>query len=79
MPIDVDLQVLTGAGDKGEQEPRTLVVDGERLEVLGIDDRWHDPDALYFRVLASNGCKYLVRCDAKDSSWSLVRTWMLES
>jgi hypothetical protein len=73
------LEVIAYAGYRGEQEPRALIVDGVRLEVLGIDDRWHDPAATYFKVAASDGRVYLIRCDAVDSSWSLVQVWLLDS
>lgn len=73
------MKVIAYAGYQGEQEPRALVVDGEQFEVIGIDDRWHDPDARYFKVAASDGRMYLVRCDAQDLTWSLVRTWQLDS
>ena len=70
----IDIRVIAYAGYMGEQEPRELVVDGERFEVIGIDDRWHDPDGRYFKVAASDGRMYLLRCATEDLSWSLVRT-----
>ena len=73
------LQVIAYAGHRGEQEPRTLVIDGERLDVLGIDDRWYDQDGRYFKAAASDGRIYLIRCDARDSSWSLIRVWQLDA
>lgn len=71
--------VVAYAGYRGEQEPRAIVVDGRRYEVLGIDDRWHDPQATYFKVAAADGRVYLVRCDAEDSTWSLVQVWQLDA
>ena len=73
------ISVIAYAGYMGEQEPRGLVVDGARIDVIGIDDRWHDPDARYFKVAASDGRMYLLRCDAQDMSWALVRSWTLDS
>ena len=54
------------------------MLDGERVEVLGIDDRWQDPDATYFKVACSNGHVYLLRRDA-DARWSLVQIWRLDA
>ena len=36
-------RVIAYSGYQGEQEPRALVVEGERLEVVSIQDRWYDP------------------------------------
>lgn len=73
------ITVVAYSGFRGEQEPRALIVDGERLEVLGIDDRWLDPDARYFKVAASDGRIYLLRCDSEDSAWSVIKTWLLDA
>ena len=74
-----DFQVIAYAGYQGEQEPRAIVVGGERFDVLGIDDRWYDPEATYFKVAAANGRVYLVRRDRVDASWSLVQVWQLDA
>ncbi len=71
--------VIAYAGYQGEQEPRVIVVEGERFDVIGIDDRWHDPAATYFKVAAADGRVYLVRRDAEDASWSLVQVWQLDA
>ena len=68
------------SGYKGEQEPRWIELgDEERLEVLGIADRWYDPSASYFKVRASDGAIYLLRCDSKTLEWTLVRRWAQDS
>ncbi len=67
------------AGYRGEQEPRAVVVDGVRFEVMGIDDRWHDPVATYFKVAAADGRVYLVRRDFETAAWSLVQVWQLDA
>jgi hypothetical protein len=72
-------EVVAYAGYRGEQEPRALIVDGERFEVIGVDDRWQDPGASYFKVAASDGRVYLVRRDTEDASWSLVQIWQLDA
>ena len=46
---------------------------GERYEVLGIDDRWYDPESRYFRVAVDDGKVYLLRCDAEDQKWSIIQ------
>lgn len=73
------IKVIAYSGYKGEQEPRALVVDGERLDVLGVADRWYDPQAAYFKVRASDGAQYLLRCDYNTQEWTLVRRWVLDA
>lgn len=77
MPTPVE--VIAYAGYQGEQEPRVLVIEGARLDVLGIVDRWYDPTGKYFKVRASDGLLYLLRCDADTLAWSIVQRWMLDA
>jgi hypothetical protein len=45
---------------------------GERwLEVEEVADRWYDPDAIYFRVRASDGAAYVLRHSGRDDVWTL--------
>lgn len=73
------LRVVAYAGYQGEQEPRAFFHEGARLEVLGIADRWYDPNGKYFKVRASDGAQYLLRCDAETSEWQLVKRWQLDA
>lgn len=73
------LQVITYAGYRGEQEPRALILGGTRYDVLGIDDRWHDPRGRYFRVAVDDGRVYLLRCEAAHATWSIVNSWTLDA
>ena len=67
-------RVVAYCGYQGEQEPRGLVVEGERLDVVAIQDRWYDPRARYFRVKASDERYYLLRYDLDELSWSRICT-----
>ncbi len=71
--------IVARASEQGEVEPGAVIVDGEQFEVMGIDDRWHDPMATYFKVAAADGRIYLVRRDAEDATWSLVQVWQLDA
>lgn len=73
------VSVVAYSGSRGEEEPRALVLDGERLEVLGVADRWLDPAARYFKVRASDGNVHLLRCDGETQEWTLVRTFALDA
>ena len=74
-----EVKVHAYSGYQGEQEPRALEVEGERLEVLGIADRWYDPAGRYFKVRASDGRIYLLRCDSESLAWSIVKSWELDA
>ncbi len=67
-------RVVAYSGYHGEQEPRALIVEGQRLEVVEIRDRWYDPRARHFRVRASDGRDYLLRYDLEELGWSRVKT-----
>jgi hypothetical protein len=69
----VRLHVECYAGYKGAQEPRAIVVDGERRRVLDVADRWFGPDGAYFQVRADDGHTYLLRLDRRSDDWELVR------
>jgi hypothetical protein len=71
--------VETAEGYQGEQEPCAIVKEGERLCVLGINDRWQDPDARYFKAAVDDGCVYLLRHDLRHDTWSIVQTWVLDA
>jgi hypothetical protein len=73
-----DIEVIAYSGYQGEQEPRALIYEKERLDVLGIADRWYDPKGSYFKVRASDGAQYLLRCDAESRAWTLVKRWVLD-
>ncbi len=66
------IEVVAYSGYQGEQEPRALIISGERLDVVAIVDRWYDPEARYFRVQASDGRGYLLRYDLEERAWSRV-------
>ena len=59
--------------------PEVLIVDGHRVEVLGVDDRWFDPAANYVKVAASDGRIYLLRCDSENRHWSAIGVWELDA
>lgn len=62
------------AGYQGEQEPRAIYVDGERLEIVTIAARWREPDDALFRVRANDGHTYVLRHSMIDDAWELAET-----
>jgi hypothetical protein len=66
------LTVDAYAGYKGEETPRSFTLDGKKLHVLKVVDRWYSETHSYFRVHASDGQRYVLRFDLDENSWELV-------
>ena len=67
------LEVIAYAGYRGEQEPRALVLDGERLGVEEVRRRWRQPDGRYFEVRLADGRVFVLHARGGEESWSIVR------
>ncbi len=59
----MDVRVDCYAGYRGEETPRRLEIDGRRVEVVEVIDRWFGPDHRYFKVLGDDEAVYLLRHD----------------
>ncbi len=66
------VEVVAYSGYRGEQEPRAVVLDGERRPVREIRRRWRSPDGRYFEVELTGGRRLVLRCAAGDHGWSLA-------
>jgi hypothetical protein len=66
------LTVDAYAGYKGEETPRSFTLDGRKLYVQELVDRWYSETHSYFRVRASDGERYVLRFDLDEYSWELV-------
>ncbi|HEY5627747.1 MAG TPA: hypothetical protein VIR79_07355 [Nitrospira sp.] len=66
------LTVEAYAGYKGEETPRALIIDGIRLCVVNIVDRWYSESHSYFRIHASDGHRYVLRYHLDGEFWELV-------
>ncbi len=60
------------AGYRGEEEPRAFWLGERRLEVVELEDRWYGPDYRYFRCLADDGDRYVLRHDDASGEWDLA-------
>jgi hypothetical protein len=60
------------AGHRGEETPRTLVIDGRRVEVVDVVDRWLAPEHRYFKLTGDDGDTYIVRHDPAADAWELT-------
>lgn len=68
--VDTTIHVETYSGYKADERPVRFVLAGRTFEVQDIEDRWYSPGATYFRVLASDGNRYVLRHDEAQGSWS---------
>ena len=60
------------AGYKGEETPRAFTLDGIRLSVDEILDRWYTETHSCFRIHAGDGRRYVLRYDLNQEVWELV-------
>jgi len=66
------LQIDAHIGYKGEETPHAFTVDGVRLSVKEIVERWYTECHCYFRIQASDGQRYVLRYDLEEEQWELV-------
>ena len=60
------------SGHKAEERPVRLLFEGRTLEIAVVEYRWYSPGATYFRVLAEDGDRYVLRHDDGQDVWSLT-------
>ena len=53
------------------EKPVALVWDGARLEITDILSRWRSPDAIHFRVRASNRQDFELTYDEAADRWHI--------
>jgi hypothetical protein len=66
------VRVETYSGYKADERPLRIVFAAQTLEIAEVEDRWYSPGATYFRVLAENGDRYVLRRDDAQDVWSLT-------
>ena len=67
----MEIKVESYSGYKAEERPLRFVLNGRTYAVLETEDRWYSPQATYFRVLAGDGNRYVLRHDEATDLWSL--------
>jgi hypothetical protein len=61
------------SGYKANERPLSFVLDGERLEVQNVIDRWYGVENDYFKVAATDGKVYLLRWHRNLDLWFLEK------
>jgi hypothetical protein len=68
---EVRVRVECYAGHRADQRPTRFSILGRFFEVLEVEDQWYSPEAIYFRVLADDGNRYVLRHDETQDVWTL--------
>lgn len=66
------IRVECYAGHRGEETPRALLLDGRRVEVVEVLDRWLALDHRYFKLKGDDGDIYIVRHSSVSDDWELT-------
>jgi hypothetical protein len=67
----MDVKVDCYAGYRGEETPRRIDLEGRRVEVVEVIDRWYGQDHRYFKLQGDDGAVYLLRHDESADRWEL--------
>lgn len=70
MPMPITVQCY--AGYRGDERPLSFRWQERSLQVEEVLDRWYDPDADYFKVVADDGSTYLLRHNLEADDWELI-------
>ena len=68
------LEVETYAGHSADLRPVRFRLDGREYEVEDVLDRWYEPEAVFFKLRASDGNLYILRqqTSTPDGVWDLI-------
>jgi hypothetical protein len=59
------------SGYRADERPVRFTLGETTLEITSVEDRWYSPGAEFFRLLASDGNRYILRHDIGQDSWVL--------
>lgn len=65
------VEVESYSGYRADERPVRFVLSGIEYEVVEVEDRWYSPQATFFRVVAGDGNRYVLRHDEAQDEWSL--------
>jgi len=69
--MSLTIHVTAYSGHKANERPRDFTVDEELYEIDEIEDRWYEPEAMYFRVRTTEGKRFILRYTESDDEWTL--------
>ncbi len=59
------------SGYRASERPARFELGEGSLEVCRILDRWYGPDYMYFKILAEDGNRYILKYDERLDVWEL--------
>jgi hypothetical protein len=68
--MGVTVQVACYSGFRADERPLRFVLGVRAIEVA-VEDKWYSPGATYFRVVAADGDRYVLRHDDAQDVWRL--------
>jgi hypothetical protein len=66
------IRVECYSGYKANERPLRFFIGDRVLEVKDLLDRWYGEEADYFKLVADDGNKYLLKYDRERDSWELT-------
>src|SRR5262245_17767729 len=55
--MSLPIHVTAYSGYRANERPRDFSVDEDLFEIAEVEDRWYEPDAMYFRVRTTQGTR----------------------
>ncbi len=68
----ISLTVEAYSGYKADERPAAFRLEGRRIAVREILDRWYGEDHAYFKVSGEDGTVYIIRQDRSSDAWELI-------
>ena len=75
---DQRIDVVTYSGYRGEETPRSILINHEKIGVVAILNRWIEEGIedrvrkRFFRVKGSDGKTHKIYCQEKETEWFYV-------
>jgi hypothetical protein len=69
--IAMFIEVESYSEYRADERPFRFAMSGRTYEVIEVEDRWYSPRAMYFRVVASDGSRYVLYHDEEADLWTL--------
>src|SRR5215510_15601092 len=69
--MSLPIHVTAYSGYKANERPRDFTVDEDLYEIAEVEDRWYEPEAMYFRVRTTEGKRYILRYTESEDEWTL--------
>jgi len=69
--MSLPIHVTAYSGYKANERPRNFTVDEDLYAIAEVEDRWYEPEAMYFRVLTTEGKRFILRFADSDDEWTL--------